>query len=1426
MLGSSWRGRVVASAAVGAFLLTGGSVVGVSSAGAAVEMFGEEGSGAGQLKEPSGVAVEQESGDVYVADRNNNRIDKFGPEGAFLLAWGWAVADGTTEALQVCTITCFGGQEHPFNGSGTGQFSGAEGIAIDNDPLSSSHGDVYVVDSANHRIQKFDPEGKFLLMFGGEVNATTSANVCEAGEECKVGVAGGGAGFFKGLEHRSIAVDAAGSVHVGDENRVQQFSPTGALEGEVALPGAGLVENLTLDSAGDIYIKSSALTGVREYDSSGTEIPKPRDEAGEPERGAIAIGPSDRLFVNHFVAERHHILAYDAAGNQLSSFDAGGEAEDGDRGIAYGETIKAIYVLNAGTVRIVPPPAPGPLVLDGSESASEVQPTTATLGASVNPEGSPTEYHFEYGTTTAYGQETPSASLESVDELQTLTLEATSGNYLLRFKGQSSAEIPFNATAAEVQADLEAITTIGAGNVLVSGTEGGPYAIEFIAALGAFDQPQLAAEPISLQNGADPGTATVTTTRPGISLFDDRAVSAAIESLQPSTTYHFRVVAENAAKEVTLGPDQSFTTLPPVSIDATSASEVNDTSARLGVELNPHGLASEYRFEYDTTPYTEGEAAHGIKIPVPDGSAGSGTTDVIRSEPIQGLTPSTTYHFRVVAHNSLGAVESPDRSFRTQRSVASGLPDGRAFELVSPPNKHGAPLEPITEEGGIIQAAAHGGGFAYVALGPVGGDPEGVRSPHDSQLLAARGAGGWSSQDITTPHEEIAIIRVGHPSEYMFFSESLTAGIVEPQGATPLAPNDPTNTERTPYRREANGEYAPLVNSANVPPGTKFGGEEVSETGSFSNGAEFLTATPDLSHVLLVSPQVLSGGFEAGFVPVPGRPNVYELAGGSLRLVSVLPSGEGGKAAAEAGVPAKVGDGDLDMRGAISADGERVVFETGQLAGHLYVRDVAHAQTLRLDVRQPGAAGGPGAAIFQGASSDASKIFFTDASRLTKDASAKPNQPDLYMCEVTASAGPLSCALSDLSVGVNTGEAANVAKKVAAIDKTGRHVYFAAGGVLTNSANARGEHAVAGNCEVAGDAPCNLYVYDTDAHQVSLVAVLSSNDDPDWAGHSNQHVLGNLTARVSPSGRYLTFMSQRSLTGYDNRDARNGEADEEVFLYDASAGAVRCVSCNPTGARPRGVFDTDLFPGLLVDHPQSWRKHWLAASIPGWTLGPELQIALYQSRYLSDSGRMFFNAADGLVPLDTNGVEDVYQYEPAGIGSCSESSETFSEATGGCIALISSGESKEESAFLDASENGDEVFFLTASKLTSTDVDSAFDVYDAHVCSTASPCPPPPPPPPPACEGDACQNPVAPPNDATPGSLSFHGPGNAVPAPAPVVKPTPPLTRAQKLARALKACKKDKPKKRRVACEKQARKKYGAKKKAKARKAGHGRRGK
>lgn len=1283
MSAKQWGGRALVCAAMTAGISgLGPSSTGLADAAALPASFGSEGPGAGQFLVPRGVAIDQESGVVYVADRNNNRVDKFTGEGGFLLAWGWGVADGKGEALQSCTTTCFPGSP----GTGAGQLKGPEGIAVDNSFSLSRH-DVYVADVANNRVEKFDPEGEFLLAFGGE---------------------------FKGLTGRAVAVDSTGTVYVGDENRVQEFSETGVVTGEIALPGMGLIENLAVDSAKDIYVKGSLLAGVRKFDGTGKELGEPRDEAGEGVRQAIAIGPLDGLFVNGFQSGIHHILTYDSSGTQVASFDPGGFPEDGRRGIAYSEVTEVLYVATETGVRIVVPPSPGPYVLPGSERIQDITPTSAKLEVTANPEGGAgTRCHFEYGTTTAYGSGTP-----------------------------------------EVE--------------LTSGT------------------------------------------------FEEQVVSASISGLAPSTTYHFLIVCENAAKEAAEGIDGQFTTLPPVSIDGTSASQVDATSARLEADLNPHGLESEYRFEYGTT------TSYGNDIPVPDGSVGSGNTDTTVHNLIQELLPATVYHYRVVAHNELGTMIGPDRIITTQ-GVSSLLPDGRTWEQVSPPNKHGAPLEPLTEEGGLIQAAVAGGGFAYVALGPISGDPQGVRSPHDSQLLAARSSSGWSSQDISTPHEEISLIHVGVPSEYKFFAEDLFAGIVEPEGVTALSTE---TTERTPYRREADGQFVPLVTAANVPTGLPFGGKELeSGSGQWGDGVEFRTATPDGSHLVLESPQSLVPGFN-----VKGIPNLYDLAGGQLTLLSILPSGQ---AAAEAGFTVGLGHNDLSTRGASSSDGNRVVFETGTGDGHLYLRDVARKETLRLDRPQEGAVGGTGKAVFQAANSDGTKVFFTDASRLTADSTAQPEAPDLYMCAVKASAGTLECALSDLSADHNPGEAANVQGELSAIDANGDHVYFAANGALTSAANARGEHALPGICNSATEANCNLYEYDTLSHQLTLVAVLSSQDDPDWAGRTSLHNLGNLTARSSPDGRYFTFMSRRSLTGYDNRDAQSGEPDAEVFQLDSTSGVLRCISCDPTGGRPQGMLDQfPSFPGPLVDHPHSWGERWISGSIPSWTLQSH-SVALYQPRYLTNSGREFFNSTDALVPQDKNSVEDVYEFEPPGVGDCADTSSTYSALAGGCIGLVSSGSAKEESAFLDASESGDEVFFLTQARLTTTDIDSAFDVYDAHVCTSSSPCPPPPAPPSPACQGDACQNPSAPPKEETPSSLTYKGPGNAVPqTPAPPAKPRPP-TRAQLLAKALRSCKTKKPKKKRVSCERSARTKYGSKKAAKAKakkrakgsKATHGRRG-
>jgi hypothetical protein len=336
-------------------------------------------------------------------------------------------------------------------------------------------------------------------------------------------------------------------------------------------------------------------------------------------------------------------------------------------------------------------------------------------------------------------------------------------------------------------------------------------------------------------------------------------------------------------------------------------------------------------------------------------------------------------------------------------------------------------------------------------------------------------------------------------------------------------------------------------------------------------------------------------------------------------------------------------------------------------------------------------------------------------------------------------------------------------------------------------------------------------LYVRHAGVTKLVAVVSNEDWFDWT-EGGTYSASEQTARVSPDGRWLAFMSKRELTGYDNRDARSGERDEEVYLYDAQSNRLVCASCNPTGARPVGSSkERD-----LVDGEGHWTRQSLAANVPGWTpyYPGAFGHTVYQSRYLFDSGRLFFNSNDALAPRDVNGTWDVYEYEPPGVGGCQTSSATFSERSGGCVNMISSGGSPEESAFLDASESGSDVFFLTEAKLSSSDTDAALDVYDAHECSAASPCPAMSATQPPPCStGDACK--AAPtPQPAifgAPASGTFSGAGNVVPAgSAPSVKPKKvekAATRVRRLARALRACR-SRPKHRRASCERQARARY------------------
>jgi hypothetical protein len=213
------------------------------------------------------------------------------------------------------------------------------------------------------------------------------------------------------------------------------------------------------------------------------------------------------------------------------------------------------------------------------------------------------------------------------------------------------------------------------------------------------------------------------------------------------------------------------------------------------------------------------------------------------------------------------------------------------------------------------------------------------------------------------------------------------------------------------------------------------------------------------------------------------------------------------------------------------------------------------------------------------------------------------------------------------------------------------------------------------------------------------------------------------TARVNPAGTHLLFLSAAELTGYESNGA------VEAFLYGPPPGGgpavLSCVSCNPTGERPQG-----------------------SAALPGAIANGQSEAATraYKPRALSEDGqRAFFESSDDLSIQDSNNRRDVYEWEAQGKGSCARE--------GGCVQLTSSGRSPEPSAFLDASTDGSDAFFITDSSLAFGDPGS-FDVYVAREGGGF-----PPPPNAIACEGDACQPLPEAPEDPTPGTL-VRGPGN------------------------------------------------------------------
>ena len=714
-----------------------------------------------------------------------------------------------------------------------------------------------------------------------------------------------------------------------------------------------------------------------------------------------------------------------------------------------------------------------------------------------------------------------------------------------------------------------------------------------------------------------------------------------------------------------LAPGAAGAAGPPQAV-AAWVTEVTATGATLRAEINPEGTLSRYRFEYlSEAAYEANLAANppregfsgALRAPAPpaiEPSIGAGSSPEAVNQHIGGLTPLTTYRYRVRATSSQGISYNTEvpftHTFTTQGTeLVFSLLDHRGWEMVSPVDKNGGAITAVgTKAPRVFQASADGNSATYDSISSFA-LPQGA--PSVSQYLSKRTSSGWSAEDITIPLFSGSYGDEPPTTPYQLFSGDLSQALVRSgercrgtEGDCVNA-NPPLPGSGAPagyvnyYRRDQSGGFTALIGQADIA-GLALGPQDFE--------VAMVASSPDLSHVVLSSCAALTPD-ATELHPVPGpcadfEPNLYEVSpAGGLELINVLPGDSQGTTGAEIAA----------QGAAVSSDGTRVYWLG--VEGNLYLHQRGSG-SVQVDT----AAGGGGS--FQTASADGSVAYFTKEAHLYRYVVATETATDL------TPGGEVQGVL-----GTST---------------DGSYLYF--------------------------ETTVGLKLW----HNGTTTPVAAAADASNYPPTSG-------TARVTPDGAHLAFLSSTSLTGYDNAGR------SEVFLYgpppQGGAATLTCVSCNPTGERPAGP-----------------------SSIPGAVANGKGEGAtdVYKPRALSNDGsRVFFDSEDALVVQDSDKRPDVYEWEAPGVGSC--------PAGGACLNLISSGRSGEGASFVDASADGSDTFFLTDGSLVASDPGSV-DLYDAREGGGFPSAPTPVP-----CIGDACQPLPPAPEDPTPGTL-VPNPGNPV----------------------------------------------------------------
>jgi hypothetical protein len=648
----------------------------------------------------------------------------------------------------------------------------------------------------------------------------------------------------------------------------------------------------------------------------------------------------------------------------------------------------------------------------------------------------------------------------------------------------------------------------------------------------------------------------------------------------------------------------------------------------------------------------------------------------------------------------------------SRQGPSNALPDCRAYEQVTPVNKGDSQdLYPSlnNEFGQTLDQgipSEDGDHFLLRTESPLtSGDS------YQSSFVFSRGAEGWTTTSLSPgPGVHNVHAELAEPSHFSWVaSEDVTfthpLGQLEEQIQSTVVgpPGGPyTTAGSSPYRNPSFGYIKTYIGGASA----------------------------DLSHVVFESENhELAPGASGEDTGLDDA--IYEWTGGQLRLVNVATNGSllspCGATLGEAGASLPPGG----TQDSVSSDGSKIFFDApdvNEYAGRnvqgpgcwnyasnenppqLYMR-LDGATTVLLSKPNTGVPNpeGPQLAIFVGASSDGSKVFFMSTAELTADDTT--HAMELYEYNSEAPEGERLIRVSSGESGTAEGDV----QFVAGMSSDSSTVYFSAFRQLAQGAPAPANGAV------------DLYRYDTATRKTTYIAMVDATDYPS-GGYNAPTNLGYRALAtdggwyVTPDGRYLVFTTSLPLTGFDNKSVSGVQCPREgtqsfleencleLFRYSAADNSIVCVSCFGAAPISNAMFGRDALtsPGLPSVRPIS-----------------------------EDGSYVFFDTASALLPNATSGMLHVYEWH------------------NGTISLISTPDDPGNAYFQGTSADGSNVFFGTHAQLVAQDTDVDGDLYDARIDGGFVKVTPS------LCTGTGCQGvPAAPPIFATPSSVTFEGVGN------------------------------------------------------------------